>query len=101
MSATRREWMFRLALMSLSFVLMLAFLEIAARVLRSGQQGGKEGREDALYKEYDPVLGWRKKPGAVATYRRREYTVEVRINSQGLRDPERAVEAAPGTFRVL
>jgi len=93
--------MFRLALMSLSLLFALAFLEVAARVLRARQQGGKEGREDALYKEYDPVLGWRKKAGAVATYKRREYTVEVRINSRGLRDPERPVEAGEGTFRVL
>jgi len=84
-----------------SLGLGLGLLEAGARILRSGQQGGKEGREDSLYKEYDPALGWRKKKGASATYRRREYTVEVRMNSQGLRDPERPVEPPPGVFRVL
>jgi lysophospholipase L1-like esterase len=87
--------------MGFSLLFILGCLELAARVLRAQQQGGKEGREDALYKEYDPVLGWRKKPHAVATYKRREYTVEVRINSQGLRDPEREVEPAKDVFRVL
>lgn len=96
-----REWMFRLILMAGSLLLVMGVLEIAARILRSGQQGGKEGREDALYKEYDPALGWRKRKNATATYKRREYTIEVKINSQGLRDPERPVEPAPGTFRVL
>jgi len=98
---TSREWLFRLILMGLSLSLVLGVAEIAARVLRSGQAGGKEGREDALYKEYDPLLGWRKKPNSATTYRRREYTVEVRINSEGLRDAERAPEPAPDTFRVL
>jgi hypothetical protein len=55
----------------------------------------------ALYPEHDPVLGWRKKPGARATFRRREYTVEVSINREGLRDPERPAAPARGVFRVL
>ena len=100
-SSPRREWLFRLALVSLSLLLALGIAEIAARVLRASQQGGKEGGEDARYNEYDPLLGWRKKKNAAATYKRREYTVEVRINSLGLRDPERAVEPTPGVFRVL
>jgi hypothetical protein len=100
-TARWREWVWRLTLMGLSLLFVLAMAEIAARVLRGRQQGGKEGREDAAYKEYDPALGWRKKKNAVVTYKRREYTVEVRMNSQGLRDPERAVEPRPGTFRVL
>jgi hypothetical protein len=87
--------------MSLSCLLLIGVAEMTARVIRSGQQGGKEGREDAAYKEYDPLLGWRKRKDATATYKRREYTVEVRINSQGLRDPERLPAADPDTFRVL
>jgi lysophospholipase L1-like esterase len=52
-------------------------------------------------REYDPLLGWRKRAGGRAIYRRREYTVEVAINSHGLRDRERAYATPPGTFRVL
>jgi|CXWL01.1.fsa_nt_gi lysophospholipase L1-like esterase len=96
-----REWGIRLTLMGLSLLFALAVAEGVARVLRAGQHGGKEGREDAAYKEYDPTLGWRKKKNTSATYKRREYTVEVRMNSQGLRDPERSIEPRPGTFRVL
>lgn len=100
-SSRQREWLFRLALLSLSLLFALGIAEVAARILRSSQRGGKEGGEDARYSEYDPLLGWRKKKNASATYRRREYTVDVRINSQGLRDAERSVEPSPGVFRVL
>jgi len=93
--------MARLALVALSMTFVLGGLEIAARILRSRQGGGKEGAEDALYKEYDPLLGWRKRKNASATYHRREYTVDVKINSQGLRDVERPIEPPPETFRIL
>lgn len=96
-----REWLFRLILVSVSVGLVLGMAEVAARILRAGQGGGKEGREESLYTEYDPLLGWRKKPNTTTTYRRREYTVDVRVNAQGLRDAERAPEPAPDTFRVL
>ena len=79
----------------------LLVLEGLARLLRARRGGGKEAGEARLYNEYDPLLGWRKKPGARVTYRRREYTVEVAVNSRGLRDPERGYEAPPGTLRVL
>lgn len=100
-SSKQREWLFRLALLSLSLLFALGIAEGVARVLRASQAGGKEGGEDARYNEYDPLLGWHKKKNASATYRRREYTVDLRINSQGLRDPERSVEPGPGVFRVL
>ena len=41
-----REWMLRLSLMAISLLFVMSVLEIAARVVRSRQQGGKEGRED-------------------------------------------------------
>jgi lysophospholipase L1-like esterase len=61
---------------------------------------GEQG-ERKKYTRFDPVLGWAKQPGGVATYRREEYTVEVRIDSHGLRDPERSYAAPVGTFRIL
>jgi hypothetical protein len=80
---------------------VLGAAELVARVARARRGGGREDNALARYSEFDPALGWRKKPGARATYRRREYTVEVAINGQGLRDRERAYAAAPGTFRIL
>lgn len=96
-----REWGLRLVLALGSIAFTLALAELAARVIQARLPGGKEGLEEALYKEYDPLLGWRKGKNASATYRRREYTVEVRMNSEGLRDPERSVAPPEGTFRVL
>jgi hypothetical protein len=84
-----------------STALTLLALEAAARVARRLQGHGKEGGEVAQYTEYDPVLGWRKKPGARIRYRRREYDVEVAVNRLGLRDPERGYAAPPGTLRLL
>src|SRR6185295_5457463 len=96
-----RERLFTALLLLGSIGVTLLLLEGVARVLRARHGGGKEALEARLYNEYDPLLGWRKKPGARVTYRRREYTVEVAVNSHGLRDPERGYEAPPGTLRVL
>jgi len=91
----------RLLLLLGSIVFVTGLLEVAARVARSREGGGREENTIALYTEHDPRLGWRKRPGAHATYRRREYTVGVDINGQGLRDRDRSYQAAPGVFRVL
>jgi lysophospholipase L1-like esterase len=89
------------ALALASIAVTLALLEGAARLLVPAEVQGKEAGTIALYTEHDPRLGWRKRPGARATFRRREYTVEVAINGHGLRDKERDYGAAPSTFRVL
>ena len=96
-----RRLLGNLSLVLLSTALCLAAVEAAARVARRYQKGGKEQRTRLQYTEYDPLLGWKHRPGARAQYERREYTTEVAINSRGLRDRERAYTAAPGTFRVL
>jgi lysophospholipase L1-like esterase len=95
-----RERLLHTLLVLGSVLFGLLALEIGLRVLRGGR-GGKEGAEETQYTEHDPLLGWRKKAGARVTYRRREYTTEVAINSHGLRDLERGAEAPAGTFTVL
>lgn len=97
---TDLPWLRPLLLVSFSITLTLLALEGVARVARRLQGKGKEGAEVVQYTEYDPTLGWRKRPGARAVYRRREYTVEVAINSRGLRDPERG-HAAAAKLRLL
>ena len=79
----------------------LLALEAAARLTQQFWGGRKEAGEQLHYIEYDPLLGWRKRPGARVRYRRREYTADVAINSHGLRDVERDYPAPPGTLRVL
>ena len=90
-----------LAVAALALVLVLAALEAVARRAQAARGGGREDNPLPLYTEADPLLGWRKKPGARATYRRREYTVEVAINAQGLRDRERRETVEAGSFRIL
>ena len=85
-----------------SFLATFAVLEIAVRIaVRGGYRRGKELRERATYTIFDPVLGWRLRPGARAHYDRGEYTTDVAINSLGMRDRERSVVPSPGTFRIL
>lgn len=89
-----------LAVASLAITLLV--LEGAARVALSLAASREVvGTDFSEYSEYDPLLGWRKRPGARLQFRRAEYSVEVAINSLGLRDPERGHEAAAGTERIL
>ena len=96
-----RRFLSNVALGLASSVLVLLVLEGAARLSLRGRGGGKEEQTTALYTEYDPVLGWRKKAGAQASFHRREYDVDVAINSHGLRGPERDYAAPPDAVRVL
>ncbi len=90
-----------LLLALVSTALGLLVLEGLARLELRYRGGGKEEGEAATYMESDPVLGWRKRPGAGVTYSRREYRVDVKINSLGQRDPERSYLKPAHGFRVL
>ncbi len=90
-----------LALAAAALAVTLLLAEVAARLLAGKAGGGKEQLERNRYTEHDPVLGWRKTPGARVVYDRREYHVEYRVNSRGLRGPERAYERTAGVPRVL
>jgi lysophospholipase L1-like esterase len=86
-----------LALLAGTVLVVLGLLEVLARLSRVGSQA-KDTR--AHYLEYDPLLGWRKKPDALVTFREPEYAVDVRTNSLGLRDPDRGYPD-PEVFTVL
>lgn len=89
-----------LALAGLSCLVGLVVLEVAARIILAARPPGKSG-EQAVYTLFDPVLGWRNKPGASVVYNRREYKTTVEINALGFRDVERSVAKPPGRPRVL
>jgi hypothetical protein len=101
MAFLRRPLLVNLGLVAASLAACLLVIEVVARVALRRRGGGKERDEASLYMEHDPRRGWRHRPGARATYERREYTTEVAINTRGLRDPERDYAAPAGTFRVL
>ena len=101
MSRRLRALAANLALAAFSIALVVGAAEVVLRVLARQTKGGKEQRERNRYTEYDPVLGWRKTPGAAVVYDRREYHVEYRVNAQGLRGPDRPYAKPAGVARVL
>ena len=93
-------WPGNLLAAAVSLTLTCAAFELVLRVA-DRRARGKEQDERATYMQPDPYLGWSKRPLARVTYRRREYTTEVAINSRGLRDRERSYARQAGTARVL
>jgi hypothetical protein len=78
----------------------LGALEVGARIVIARRPVVTLG-EQTVYSEFDPVLGWRNRPGVSVTYRRREYQTKVTVNSLGFRDVEHPREKVPGVTRVL
>lgn len=97
---TRPGWAGNLALLGTSVLLGLGALEIGARVIIARRPIITSG-EQGIYSRFDPLLGWRNRPGASVRYSRRDYRTNVAINSLGFRDVERSMTKAPGTTRVL
>lgn len=95
------EWAGNLLLVAFSTLMGLAALEIGLRVASRFEAGGKEQGERNTYTLSDPILGWRKKPGAHASYTRRDFTSEFSINAHGLRGADRPYERRAGVARLL
>jgi hypothetical protein len=91
--ARRAGLLANLALLAASLLLALGALELAARALLTRAVEPVASQ----YTEFDPLLGWRHKPGARARFPQGDYT----INELGLRDAPRRHEGAPGVFRVM
>ncbi len=96
-----RSWAGKIALLAFGVGLPLLVAEGVLRVMARREPGGKEQVERNHHTESDPVLGWRKRPGAHATYVRRDCRSEFQVNAKGLRGPERPYSKPPGTVRVL
>lgn len=94
------KWAQNLLLSGLSGLVGLGALEVGARIV-IGQRPVITTGEQGIYSQFDPVLGWRNRPGASVRYSRRDYQTNVAINSLGFRDVERSRAKAPGTTRVL
>ena len=84
----------------LSLALAAAVLEAGARLWARRLEGEAGTVREPLLR-FDAALGWSKPPGAQAVLRRFEYRTALRINSHGLRGPERPYERPAGTRRVL
>jgi hypothetical protein len=93
----------RLALIAASTILALALAEGMLRVLPNLEQAPVKYREvigDALH-QWDPLLGWRTVPNAVATLQSAEYKVSVHNNSRGIRGPEYPYIPERNEYRIL
>ena len=97
---TLRGWAGNLLLLGVSALVGLGVLEIGARVVIARRPVITSG-EQGIYSQFDPVLGWRNRPGTSVRYSRRDYQTNVAINSLGFRDVEHAPAKAPGVTRVL
>jgi len=88
---TNNRWLpILIALISLTCTVV--GLELAARTVYAPQ---------TVYREPDPVLGWRLKPNFRAEIRKPEYRVEIAMNSAGWRDVEHTIEKPAHTYRIL
>jgi hypothetical protein len=91
-------WLFRATLIGLGLLIPFVVLELGFRFFGPFLPG--EYRL-GVEREFDPVLGWRNTPGFRGGARTSEFTVQVAINSHGLRDEERPYARPPGGRRIL
>lgn len=86
-----------LILLLVTLVFLVAGTEVAYRLIKRGQYVWPKD----LYENH-PVFGYRLRPGARGTARSLEFSFDIAVNSQGLRDIERASYDKPdGVFRIL
>ena len=81
------------ALLAASLLLALGAAELLARAFLTQPAEPVASQ----YTQFDPLLGWRHKPGARARFPQGDYV----INELGLRDTKRDYDAAPGVFRLM
>jgi lysophospholipase L1-like esterase len=92
------------ALLAACTLLLLALcLEIAARIAEElrVRDEKRQMSEKLPFSRFHPILGWDKTPGSERRIRRDEFDIVIRVNSKGLRGPERSYEKASGARRVL
>lgn len=74
----------------LGCVLVITLMELVARTMSNRWTPIVEER--AKFWRYDPQLGWSHRPGQKGRLTHRDFTIEIAINSQGLRDMEYPIE---------
>ncbi|MDA8017092.1 MAG: hypothetical protein MPN21_06535 [Thermoanaerobaculia bacterium] len=100
----RQEWLARLALLVGSTVFLVAFAELALRLVvpPADPHRGDADRDPFTFFDHHPTLGWDLVPGAEDRHVTAEFDIEIRINEQGLRSDRAYGDAAPpGTRRVV
>lgn len=80
-------------------IIGLFILEIVVHVLFPQLLPSAENQR--IYYQYDELLGWSHIPFKEGKFKGKDFSVNVHINSHGLRDREYAVERIPGKNRIL
>ena len=81
----RHPWLTRAAISLVSLAGVLLGAEGVARLLRPQWA---PTQADRMFWKYHPTLGWAHQPGQSGQLNHRDFSVQVRINSRGLRDRE-------------
>lgn len=106
-SATAKTRLPRPVLALCSLLAMLVVLEIAARLALGDDFRAGELRDSrwTIVGRFDPDMGWSNRPNArghvVVRTPGVEFEYRARINSLGMRDPERTVQKPSGVRRVV
>jgi GDSL-like Lipase/Acylhydrolase family len=99
MSGTSSRRGLNIALLVASGFLSLIFGEAALRLLGRGPL--PVNPVPGSFWRHDANLGWSNSPGAEGVFHHPRFTINVKINPQGLRDREYTYERTPGSRRVL
>lgn len=87
------------AILLIATVATLLLVELACRVFMP--EWAPARAERVAFWRYDSLLGWAHTPNQIDRFDHRDFSVQVSINSQGLRDGEYARQPAPGRHRML
>jgi hypothetical protein len=98
-TALLRTWAINVALAAASLAIALGLLELWAR--HQAAYASSQIRSHGQLVAYSATLGWEKPAGEEAVYLHPEYQIILRVNSRGLRGPDRAYAKPPGVARVL
>jgi lysophospholipase L1-like esterase len=88
----------RTFLIGFTLLLTIVFVEIASRYALP-HWAPVSG--DRYFWDYDETLGWSHPPNRAGVFAYQDFSVEVQINSAGLRDFEYPLERVPGKSRIL
>jgi hypothetical protein len=97
-----RTLLLNLLLAVFSLLLMAALAEVLARAWVEVELArARADAPEVPLSRFHPVLGWEKTPLAAQRITRPEFDITLKVNSRGLRGPERDYPKPPGTRRLL
>lgn len=91
-----KEWLIRLTLMSLGFIIGISALEFGLSKFAPHPR-----TYQYFFHEPYEYIGWKGIPNKEGNFTRGRIASYVKINSHGFRDKERTYEKEKGTFRIL